>query len=304
MRSLIAHRGAGHGLAAFGRRGRHRIASGARTSLVDFFRTTRPDAVPRWVGWAGAATLFSLTGLYGVIAGGQVDQFVGKASAAAGFAISEIKIAGQVQLNEIEVLEALDIHPGSSLLTYDAPQALDRLSRNGWVAGASVRKIYPGTLKIALQERQPLGLWQRGSLVSLIDRTGTVIADTVADRFAALPLFVGHGANVKAEAFLELLDRYPAIRSRVRAAVHISGRRWDLVLDNDIEIKLPETDIESALAELLRLNAEAGLMTRDIVVVDLRRKGEVIVRLSDEAMSSRRTTIKSQRSGGKRETDT
>lgn len=280
------------------------MASNARSSLTRLVADSRPDAIPRWIGWGGAVALFALTGTYGLVAGGHLDGLADHAGAAAGFAISEIEIAGQVQLDEIEVLEALDIHPGSSLLTYDAPRALERLSRNGWISGASVRKIYPGTLKIALTEREPLGLWQRGALVSLIDGSGTVISDTIADRFNVLPLFVGHGANLKARAFLDLLERYPAIRSRVRAAVYISDRRWDLVLDNEIEVKLPETGVEDALEELLRLNAEAGLMTRDIVVVDLRQKGEVIVRLSEEAMETRKATIKSRRSGGTRETDT
>ena len=168
----------------------------------------------------------------------------------------------------------------------------------------SARPRYPGTLKIALEERQPLALWQRGSLVSLIDRDGTVITDDVSDRFAALPLFVGHGAHVQAQDFLALLDLYPQIRSRIRAAVYVSERRWDLVLDNDVEIRLPETGVEAALEELVRLNAESGLMTRDIVAVDLRLDGEIVIRLSDGAMTKRKAAVRSSGEGIKRETDT
>lgn len=280
------------------------MASSTRASILRMLDGVEPSFIPRWVGWTGVFALFASTATYGMVAGGHSVRMFEQASARAGFAIAEVQISGHAQLDEIEVLEALDLHPGSSLMTYNAGAALDRLKDNGWVSSASVKKIYPGTLKIALSERQPFGLWQRGSLISLIDQDGFVITDDVADRFAALPLFVGHGAHEQADDFLRMLDRYPAIRSRARAAVYVSNRRWDLVLDNDIEVKLPEKRIEEALDELLRLNAEAGLMTRDIVSVDLRLKNEVVVRLSDEAMVKRKAAVKSQREGGKRETDT
>ena len=289
---------------AMGRRGRKRFASTTRTSFLHLLDGIEPSRVPRSVGWAGACGLFAATGLYGMVAGGHSVRFFEQISSQVGFAISSVEISGHAQLDEIEVLEALDLHPGSSLMIYNADAALMRLQNNGWVSSASVKKIYPGTLKITLREREPLGLWQRGSLVSVIDRQGTVITDGIEDRFAALPLFVGHGAQILASDFLTLLDRYPAIRARTRAAVYVSNRRWDLVLDNEIEIKLPETRVEAALDELLRLTAETGLMTRDIVSVDLRLTNEVVVRLTDEAMVKRKANVKSQRNGTKRETDT
>jgi len=289
---------------AVGRRGRQRIALTTRASLLRVFEGTGERVTPRWFGWAGVFTLFAATGLYGMVAGGHSARIFEQVSAGAGFAISTVQISGHAQLDEIEVLESLDLHPGTSLMTYNAEAALDRLRTNGWVSSASVRKVYPGTLKIALTERQPLGLWQRGSLVSLIDSDGFVITDDVNGRFAALPLFVGHGAQDRASGFLALLERFPAIRSRARAAVFVSNRRWDLVLDNDIEIKLPETGVEAALDELLRLDAESGLMTRDIVSVDLRLKDEIVVRLTEDGMVKRKATVKSRREGEKPETDT
>ena len=304
MRSVIAETSVNTGPFALGKRARRRFASNLKSKLQSILFGPGSDTLPRGIGWIGFFLLFGATGLYGTIAGGHGVRVLDSLSSMTGLAIAEIRIGGQVQLDEIEVLEALDIHPGSSLVTYNAGAALDRLSENGWVASASVRKIYPGTLKIELRERKPLALWQRGALISLIDRDGNVITDDVSDRFAALPLFVGHGAQTLAQDFLALLDRYPAIRSRVRAAVYVSARRWDLVLDNEIEVRLPENNVEAALAELVKMNADAGLMTRDIVAVDLRLDDEIIVRLSDGAMSRRKATVKSRGEAVNREADT
>jgi len=303
LRSLIALFGGTGSFYATGGRGRQRLASTMREAVLRTFGMLEPSETPRWLGLAGVFMLFAATGVYGMIAGGHTTRIVDQLSAQAGFAISAVQISGHAQLDEIEVLATLDLQPGSSLVTYDAGAALERLRASGWVASASVRKIYPGTLKIALTERRPMGLWQRGDLISLIDQSGAVITDDISGQFAALPLFVGHGAQSRARGFLDLLDRYPAIRARVRAAVFVSERRWDLVLDNDVEIKLPEANVAAALEELLRLNAESGLMTRDIVSVDLRLRNEVVVRLSDEAMIKRKANAKTRHDGG-RETDT
>lgn len=256
------------------------------------------------LGWAGLLLLLGSTLLIGLNAGGYTGSFLNQAGTKAGLAIAKVEIAGHVQLDEIAVLEALDIRSGMSLASFDAAAALERLKQNGWIETASVRKIYPGTLKVTLTERKPLALWQRGALISLVDRDGTIISDDVSDRFAALPLFVGHGARTEAAGFLVLLDRYPSIRSRLRAAVFVSGRRWDLVLDNKIEVRLPEYGMEAALDELLRLNAESGLMNRDVVAVDLRLRDEIVVRLSDDAVVRRKAAASGDKDQSGGETDT
>lgn len=286
------------------RRARRRLAESVRTTLAQLGDPAGEATIPRGAGWAGVGLLFGVTALYGCIAGGHLEGIANRAGTAAGFGISAIEISGHVQLDEIEVLQTLDIGPGASLMAFNARAALDRLRDNGWIESASVRKVYPGTLKIALKERRPFALWQRGALLSIIDSNGAVITESVADRFSALPLFVGHGAQTGARDFLDLVDRYPAIRSRLRAAVFVSNRRWDLVLDNDIEVKLPENGMESALDELLTLSAESGLMNRDIVAVDLRLKDEVVVRLSEEAMVKRKATVPGEQNTRGRETDT
>lgn len=243
--------------------------------------------LPAWTGTAGALAFLGLTGLYGMALGGHTEAAANALTAEAGFSIQAIQLSGQRETTEFEILEALEIPNGSSLLTFDAGAARERLARNPWVRNVSIQKFYPGTLEVKLSEREPFALWQRGNVVSIIDGDGNVITDEVKERYASLPLVVGHGAQKQAKAMLATLASVPKLRPRVRALVLIAERRWNLVLENDITVRLPEADVDAALAELVRLDEEDALLSKDITAVDLRLKDRIVVRLSKDAALNR-----------------
>src|SRR5207248_837941 len=116
-----------------------------------------------------------------------------------------------------------------------------------WIAEATVLKLYPGELQIGIKERNAYALWQREGQVVVIAEDGTVVEPFVAPYLLRLPVVVGRGAETRAKAFLELLDRYPDIRDQVRASVLVGERRWNLRLKNGLDIRLPEVEIASAL---------------------------------------------------------
>jgi cell division protein FtsQ len=80
-----------------------------------------------------------------------------------------------------------------------------------------------------------------------------------------------------AELLLLLQDARP-IRERVRTAVYVGQRRWNLTLDDGLTIKLPADDAGAALQRLLALDKSDRLLSRDLSVVDLRLPGMLILR--------------------------
>lgn len=257
--------------------------------------------LPEWAGTAGALAFLSATIFYGLVVGGYARTVSESLTSAAGFEIAAVKLSGQRETTEFEILEALEIEQGTSLALFDAAAARERLARIPWVETVSVQKLYPGTLQVRIDEREAFALWQRGDRLSVIDARGQVISDEVDGRYANLLMLVGHGAQYRGDEILAALEQVPELRSRVRAARLVSDRRWDLLLENGISVRLPETDVPRALADLMRLDAESGLLTRDITVVDIRLPDRVVVRLTDEAMERRENELKSRgprRSGG------
>jgi len=231
---------------------------------------------------------------FGVVKGGHLDEVAAALSDArnaaanvAGFRIASVAIDGSRQLSHDEILAIGGVNGRSSLLFLDAATVRDRLKANPWIADATVLKLYPGHLRIDVTERKAFALWQRDGQLAVIADDGAVLDSYVTRRFATLPLVVGHGAETHARDFLALVARYPTLRPRVKAAVYVGERRWNLRLDNGLDIRLPEHDVSRALDKLARLERDQHLFSRDITVVDLRLSDRVTVRLSEEAAKAR-----------------
>jgi cell division protein FtsQ len=205
---------------------------------------------------------------------------------AAGFRIAEIALSGNRQTTREEVLAIAGVTGRTSLLFFDVDVARTKLKANPWIADATVLKLFPDRLQVGITERRPFALWQINGKVSVIADDGTVLEPYVARRFTRLPFVVGRGAQVRAQAFLAQLDRFPAIRAQVRASILVAERRWNLRFTNGLDVRLPEDDVAGALQRLVALDSEKKLLSRDIVAVDLRLPDRVTVRLSEDALKA------------------
>ena len=214
------------------------------------------------------------------------------AARASGLRVGSIALTGNQHVTREEVLASAGITGATSLVFLDVEEARERLKRNPWIADATLLKLYPRELQITIRERGPFALWQKQGHVTVIADDGTVLEPYVAPQLIRLPLVVGDGAGSKAKELLGLLDHYPSLRDFVYASIFVGERRWNLRLKNGIEVLLPEIAPGAALDRLVALDAEKNLITRDLVLIDLRFPDRVIVRLSDAAAQARMDALK------------
>ncbi len=254
---------------------------------------------PRGVGIAGSILLLAVTLGYGAVEGEHVTAVSNWAKDACdtvanslGFRIAAISLSGQKEISREEILTTAGVTGRASLFFLDADAARLRLMANPWIADAAVLKLYPDRLQITIRERQAFALWQKDGRVSVIAADGTVLEPFVEDRYLNLPLVVGQGAQRQARVFLAVVDRYPDIRSVLRASILVAERRWNLRLSSGIDVRLPETNVERALDRLVELDHDKKLLSRDITMVDLRLPDRVTVRLSDAAAQARDEALK------------
>ena len=247
--------------------------------------------IPRHTGSVATALFIGVTGLYGMSLGGHSQDFAQASTTAIGFAIEDVKVSGNRETSEIDILERLGLDGTTSLVALDVKDARAKLAELPWVQDVSVRKIYPGTIEIALKEREAFAIWQHGNDLSLIEKNGSVIAPLRDNKFSALPLFVGRDAETAAAGFADEFDNWPELKARVKAYIRVAGRRWDLRLDNGIVVKLPEHNVPRAMDVLATLDAEQGLLERDIAAVDLRLEDRTTVRLTEGALERRNAAV-------------
>lgn len=152
------------------------------------------------------------------------------------------------------------------------------------VASAELRIRKGGVLQVTIAERVPAVLWRRGASLEMLDATGHRVA-TLLDRAARpdLPVIAGEGAEANVAEALAILDAARPIQARVRGLVRIGERRWDVVLDRDQRILLPETGPVAAVRRVIALDQAEDMLGRDLAVVDMRNENRPTIRLATPA---------------------
>lgn len=214
----------------------------------------------------------------GIVSAAQTigDLFSGR-FAAAGFAVSQIAISGQALTTEVEVLEALAITSDTTIFEFDAQAARDRVAELPAVADVSLRKIYPDRLIVELTEIAPVARWRIDGVTFLIDAAGNQIAEAVPsdDR---LPLVIGDGAAEDAMVMIRALSRYDVLSEGLAALSRIGDRRWDMIYETGLRVRLPEMGMAQALDQLQAQHEAHQLLDRDVELIDLRAPGFMAVR--------------------------
>lgn len=195
-----------------------------------------------------------------------------------GLSIEEVLVEGRARTEGEEILTRLGLEVGRPILAVDPETARAALEELPWVRSASVERQLPGTLYIRLAEREPLALWQEQGVIRVIDSEGAVIPRVEPRRFAHLPLVVGPDAPAHAERLIAVMNSEPELRDRVTAAVRVGGRRWNVQIEGRIDVRLPEADAAAAWSQLARIERQQGLLSRDVVVIDLRLPDRLVVR--------------------------
>jgi cell division protein FtsQ len=204
------------------------------------------------------------------------------ASARAGLAVRDVLVEGRIQTDPRDLRAVLDARRGAPILAFDPYAAKAELEQLPWVRRASVERRLPDTIFVRLEERIPLALWQRQGRFAVIDSEGHEIAGTDPARFGDLLVVVGDDAPAAAGALIALLETEPAMLKRIAAAVRVGGRRWNLRLDNGVDVNLPETNAGAAYDRLAQLVRDNGLVDRNLVAVDLRLPDRLILRVAKD----------------------
>lgn len=259
----------------------------------------RRRAVPLWrtkwaTGFAGLALVTGIgTGIWWIVDSGVATAAYRKAHAATlsgtvalGFRIEEILVTGRSETPQKDLLAAIGLHRGAPIFAFDPDAARAKIEALPWVKSAAVERMLPNTVVLRIRERRPLAIWQNNGRFALIDGEGRVIKRDGLERYAGLLLVVGDDAPTHAADLIGMLAAEPALRDRVKAAVRVGGRRWDVRLKNDVDVRLPEENPAAAWKRLAEYEHRHGVLERDVQVLDLRIPDRLIVRKAPKSAAT------------------
>lgn len=194
--------------------------------------------------------------------------------------LGQVKTEGRIHTSLDDINKTIRLTQGMSILDIDIHEKQQALLQLPWVKSAVVERRLPSTLFIRIQEKNPIALWQNNGIYFPLDEQGNPILDDKT-LLSDLILVVGSDAPKHTINLIETLKKFEDIHIKVRSAVRIGGRRWNLMLNDaqhGLEILLPETDIETALRRLQQANETEGILKKDLQRIDLRQSDRLVVR--------------------------
>ncbi|MEL7281699.1 MAG: cell division protein FtsQ/DivIB [Pseudomonadota bacterium] len=200
------------------------------------------------------------------------------------FMVELLAIEGASESVEEDIREIFPFDFPTSSFDIDIAHVHQMITGLPAVRGADVRIRKGGTMVVTVVERVPVAVWRTWDELTLVDADGFSVAELEArsDR-ADLPVIAGEGGNADVPGAMAILEAAAPLGARVLGLVRMGERRWDLVLDKDQRILLPEEGAVRALERVLVLNQTQDMLARDLTVVDMRLAGRPTVRMNEPA---------------------
>jgi cell division protein FtsQ len=214
-------------------------------------------------------------------------------AAATSLQISHMTVRGHERLSTGEVLALVEGLRGQNILAVGLEEWQEKLLSSPWVERATIRRVLPSTVEIAIQERRPMGIGRLGTAMYLIDPRGVIIDEygpsyadidlPIIDGLASAPADGGSIIDVpRAEFAARVLG---AVAARPEIAKRISqldvGDLHDavVILDGDPALlRVGESEFVARLQQYIDLAPALRERLAAIDYVDLRFDERLYVR--------------------------
>ncbi len=219
----------------------------------------------------------------------------------------------EVSNEELErVAEALQTR-GANMMQLDLIALKAAIKQIPWVREATVRRQFPGTVEVAIEEHRVAARWAALSVKPaaaentesaesdqgaeskrpLVNTFGEVFSAQMSDeRAEQLPLLRGP-ADSSAEVLTRMVAIGPVLGTVERSAREVTlteRRAWRVVLDNGTALELGRTDSDVRLARFVRAYPQVVVLQNPNSNVDLRYAGGFAIKGTLPAAKAKSTT--------------
>lgn len=209
--------------------------------------------------------------------------------------VTRITVSGNTRLSRGEVLSLLDGLSGRNMMLVNLEEWRQKVLASPWVEDTAIRRVLPGTVDIAIAERQPKGIGRIGSALYLLDQHGGIIDEfgpehaefdfpiidglAAAERAGADEPAVDEGRAALAMRLLASLQGRPDLAGRVSQIDVTDVRDAVVILKGDTAlIRIGDEQFAERLQSYVDLAPTLRGEVPEIDYVDLRFGERVYVR--------------------------
>ena len=198
------------------------------------------------------------------------------------FYVREILVTGNYHLDEKDIISSANISIGRPLSNIIFEEVDERLREHAWIKKVALRKQYPGSLLIDIEEAVPKALLSIRKRMYLLDEDGEILERIEGETTPFLPVIKGINPKNK-KGISEALKLVRALNKKNtlinRESIEIGLEPYGLTMNIDGEfIKVGYGNYSKKFDRWIELEPEIRKRDMPIKYVDLRFKDSVIVK--------------------------
>ena len=196
------------------------------------------------------------------------------------YLFSMVEIEGLNNLTSNEIEKYFIKYYDKSIFLLPLKNISYEIKMNKWIKSVSLKSNFKNKISVTVEEAKPMGVYFNGTNYLLIGGFGEVIDFIDEKNTFQYIKFFGENARVN---LVDLIIKIPSsLKSLIKEARFINKRRWDIILKNNIKIKLPEKEIKEALLQFVEIYDSISPQDKSIInSVDLRIPKKAIIKFSE-----------------------
>ncbi len=199
------------------------------------------------------------------------------------FPVKHVVLTGNKHLTDDELKTLAGIDNNESLITISHREVGQRLIKSPWIKSVRMRKEFPETLSILVEETVPFALLDMNGHLFLIDEYGRLLEELKGDPIPFLPIIIGDPFKER-EGFLEALHLAKVMNDmdfssqKENVEIIISEPKELTTSINGTVVKVGAGEYVEKMKRLIELEDE--IKRRDIPIdyIDMRFANRVVVK--------------------------
>ena len=188
--------------------------------------------------------------------------------------LKEVYVSGRINESRENILKAINVTLGESLLTIDLENIREDLNNLSWVKYSSVYLLPLGRLEIEIYEYIPFGKYTDvNNNTFLINKNGVKFSNININEFESLFKLYGKGALLQVTELPLIINKLKSFNFNVSKIERIDSRRWNINLKEGFFIKLPNINPLNSIDALYKL--DNNINYNNLTFIDLRIKDRV-----------------------------
>ena len=190
------------------------------------------------------------------------------------FPIKKIEFINNKIIENNDLLNKLDFLFQENLFLVDKKKIISSLAEFDLILSAKIKKIYPSTLRIIIQEKKLMAMVVKDNKKFYMDDGGNLIKFFNPKKYKSLPNIFGN--TEKFYLFYNNLIKINFNITEIDSYYYFDSNRWDILMKNKDLIKLPSYNYEQSLVNYKKIKSDLNFANYKIF--DYRIKDQLILK--------------------------